>query len=252
MCVVSGWCFMLLPTCGAFLLVPLVNTGRSSRLVDGPIGGLFRVATGLLVEHASREGGLQDHVLDLFDCPASGGPLLDAVNSCFGTCARHGCVSMLNGGEGFKVEVHRPLHSRSAVAVFKARWGKLQARRARRRSGDELSWLDGAVHLDDLGWVIAAVGAAVMLVFAAPYLVLFLFAALELVVLSFVACAGLFAAVVFRRPYRVVVVDREGGEVASELPVVGLRKARQVARDVEHGLAKGFDPRTAVMFASAE
>ena len=153
----------------------------------------------------------------------------------------------MNGEEGFSVEVRRPLQSRSFAAVFKARWGKLKARWESRRTDNDLRWFDVPAVPDDLRLVIVAIGVAVLLVFAAPYLVLFLFAAFELVVLSLVACAGLFAAVVLRRPYRVVVVvDSEGVAVAPELPVVGLRKARETARRVEQSLAEGCDPCMAV------
>jgi hypothetical protein len=157
---------------------------------------------------------------------------------------------MLNGEEGFSVEVRRPLQSRSFAAVFKARWGKLKARWESRRTDNDLRWFDVPAVPDDLGLVVVAIGVAVLLVFAAPYLVLFLFAAFELVVLSLVACAGLFAAVVLRRRYRVV-VDSEGVAVAPELPVVGLRKARETARHVEQSLAEGCDPCMAVRSVSA-
>ncbi len=107
--------------------------------------------------------------------------------------------------------------------------------------GPDLPGFDG---LDDLG-IVGTIIAAIFIVILAVFLALLLFnviaIAIELLIVIFVALAGIIGRVVFRRPW---IVFARTKDVVHEWPVVGYLNGRRRIQEISSQLALGtqLDP----------
>lgn len=161
---------------------------------------------------------------------------------------------------GFVVEVRRPLHMENPFRRLSRRWNMQRARRRGKRAarrdngnGNPTEWtaaLDGLDAVDEGVPVVLALVAVVALVaalvLAGPLIWVLVVFVVELLAWGLFALVGIGAWLVLRRPWRVVVLDRDGSEVAAAA-VRGRRAAHAHAADVEGRLALGLNPISAVV-----
>jgi hypothetical protein len=139
----------------------------------------------------------------------------------------------------YVVELRRPLHMESPVKRFVRRWRERRRRPKRDRSHLEPRWYDAFDVPGDWGVaaVVVALLAIILLIVAGPWLWLIVLLLVDAIVWVVLAAVGVTAALVLRRPWRVVIVDDDGRELAWQ-EITGRRAARRHV-DVVRSRLKG-------------
>jgi hypothetical protein len=104
--------------------------------------------------------------------------------------------------------------------------------------GPDLPGIDGFDDLGVIGLIIAIVVSVILVAFLALLLFNVFALALELLIVIFVAIAGVIGRVVFRRPW---IVFARNGEKRVEYPVVGYFNSRRKLQDIASQLSLGAE-----------